>query len=115
MSKFEGPKVQDAREAAQKNADEFGNERESESSPDVVRQEQVAPSDEYLTTLEVAHRTRMSTSFFEKMRCAGGGPRYRKCGSSVRYRWLDVVSFMEGRQRGSTSDPGEDPDGGEGA
>jgi len=58
----------------------------------------------YLTTVEVAHRTGTSPSFWEKRRCAGTGPKYRKCGRLVRYYWPDVVEFMEARKRRSTSD-----------
>ena len=70
------------------------------------KQEQVSQEahEEYLTTKEVALRTRTSQSFWEKLRVAGGGPRFSKPARFVRYCWSDVAEFMESRSCRSTSE-----------
>ena len=60
-------------------------------------------SEEYLTTAEVAQKTRTSQSYWEKLRVAGGGPQYSKPARFVRYRWQDVAEFMESKSCNSTS------------
>ena len=59
--------------------------------------------DVYLTTNQVAVITRMSKSFWEKLRCSGEGPEYSKVGGCVRYRPQDVRDYMRARARSSTS------------
>lgn len=63
----------------------------------------IESSDEYLTTAEVARKTRTSQSYWEKLRVAGGGPQYSKPARFVRYRWQDVAEFMESKSCNSTS------------
>ena len=76
----------------------------------VSRQEEVSqePHEEYLTTNEVAQRTKTSRSFWEKLRVTGGGPEFQKCGHLVRYQWPEVVKFMNSKARRSTSDGAQD-------
>jgi len=59
--------------------------------------------DAYLTTDQVASMMQMSKSFWEKLRCRGGGPEYVKVGGRVRYHPQDVRDFMRARVRSSTS------------
>lgn len=60
----------------------------------------------YLTTEQVAIATGLSPSYWEKLRVAGGGPLYSKCGSSVRYHPNDIAQFMAIRRQTSTSQIG---------
>ena len=64
--------------------------------------------DEYLTTAEIAQKTRTSQSYWEKLRVGGGGPRYRMCGRFVRYLWLVVAEYIEFKTCWSTSDNQEE-------
>ena len=45
-----------------------------------------------------------SKSWFERARWAGEGPKYRKIGRSVRYLGADVIEWLNGQTRGSTSE-----------
>jgi predicted DNA-binding transcriptional regulator AlpA len=45
-----------------------------------------------------------STSWFERARWAGEGPKYRKIGRSVRYLGADVLEWLDAQTRGSTSE-----------
>lgn len=51
--------------------------------------------------------TGTSTSFLEKARCTGDGPRYVKIGRAVRYRFVDLDTWLESCARRSTSDRGQ--------
>lgn len=64
----------------------------------------IESSDEYLTTAEVARKTRTSQSYWEKLRVVGGGPRFSKPARFVRYRWQDVAEFMDSKTCNSTSE-----------
>ncbi len=61
----------------------------------------------FLTTEQVAIATGLSPSYWEKLRVAGGGPFYSKCGSCVRYHPRDIAEFMATRRQSSTSQNGE--------
>ena len=52
---------------------------------------------------EAAHLLRLSTRTLERLRGSGSGPRYVKCGRSVRYRLGDLTDWIEARVVGSTS------------
>jgi len=56
-----------------------------------------------LTTKKIAVQTQTSTSYWEKLRGKGGGPKYVKVGRSVRYRPDDIRDFMNSQVRASTS------------
>lgn len=59
-----------------------------------------------LTDIDLAERWNVSVRTIRKWRQAGGGPRFRKFGSAVRYSLADVEAFEEAAARTSTSDPG---------
>jgi hypothetical protein len=61
----------------------------------------------HLNEQQLAERFNVSVKTIRKWRLSGGGPRYRKFGSAVRYALADVETFEEGCARKSTSDPGE--------
>jgi hypothetical protein len=61
------------------------------------------PSARLLTPEETADFLHCSTSALAKWRCAGCGPRYALIGSRVRYRFADIVAFVDNRARTSTS------------
>ena len=52
---------------------------------------------------ETAAFLRVGRSTLAKMRLAGSGPTYLKVGRMVTYRREDVVAWIEGRRRQSTS------------
>lgn len=65
----------------------------------------MAESDILYTTEELAEIIRVSTSTLNKWRVAGQrGPRFIKCGASVRYRKSDVEAFLSENARRSTSE-----------
>ena len=59
---------------------------------------------EYLKRCEVAAKTGLSQSLFEKLAVIGGGPPYIRVGRAVRYRWPDVEAWLISRAAGSTSE-----------
>ena len=61
-------------------------------------------ADILLTTIEVAERLRVSTSFLAKARVTGIGPRFIKVGRSCRYRISDLESYERSHARTSTSE-----------
>lgn len=63
--------------------------------------------EELFTVEEIARRLKLSVSCLNKWRILGGGPRFRKCGKSVRYTWSDVLAWLDEQSRASTSDTGE--------
>jgi hypothetical protein len=60
--------------------------------------------DELLDAKEAALTLRVSTSTLAKLRVAGGGPGYVKIGRRVFYRREDLINFLRGRRRFSTSE-----------
>lgn len=46
------------------------------------------------------------TSWFERTRWSGTGPKFIKIGRSVRYRGVDVLTWLESQTRSSTADQG---------
>ena len=53
------------------------------------------PLKNWYCTKELAHYTDLSASFFEKLRCYGGGPPFYKIGRNVRYQIEDVDAWLE--------------------
>jgi predicted DNA-binding transcriptional regulator AlpA len=64
------------------------------------------PVSDIIDTGELARRTGTGVSTWAKRRLTGDTPPYLKLGRTVRYRWEDVLAWLEGRSRRSTSDAG---------
>lgn len=62
--------------------------------------------DEIITTEELARRTGTGVTTWAKRRMVGEphSPPFLKLGRTVRYRWSDVVAWLDTRQRKSTSE-----------
>ena len=59
----------------------------------------------FFSTKEVAKQTGNSTSYYEKLRCRGGGPRFIRIGRCIRYKESDLIAWLEQHPaRRSTSD-----------
>ncbi len=54
---------------------------------------------------EAAALLKLSTRSMERMRLTGAGPRFVRCGYSVRYRVEDLEAWVAARIVGSTSEP----------
>jgi hypothetical protein len=61
-----------------------------------------------LTNSEAARYVRVSTSFLNKRRCSGGGPRFVRMGRRVGYLIDDLDHWLQEQRRRSTSDNGTD-------
>ena len=59
----------------------------------------------FLTTDQAAHYVGLSRRTLEKMRTAGGGPRFRKHGRYVRYHIDDLDAWSAEHGKTSTSEP----------
>jgi hypothetical protein len=57
-----------------------------------------------LNQREAALELHLSERTLERLRVAGGGPRFLKAGAAVRYRELDLRSWIEARLINSTSE-----------
>jgi excisionase family DNA binding protein len=57
-----------------------------------------------LTQAEAARLLRLSERTLERLRVAGGGPKFVKAGRSVRYRQCDLDAWIEARVVNSTSE-----------
>ena len=57
-----------------------------------------------LNQREAALELRLSERTLERLRVCGGGPRFLKAGAAVRYRELDLKSWIEARLVNSTSE-----------
>ena len=55
---------------------------------------------------EAAQLLCVSFRTLQAWRVRGGGPRFCKIGRAVRYRRRDLMTWVEGRARSNTSDPG---------
>lgn len=60
----------------------------------------------YLTEQQVSERLNVKLATLRKWRLKGGGPRFRKFGSAVRYALVDLETFEDAASRTSTSDLG---------
>jgi hypothetical protein len=57
----------------------------------------------YLTETEVAHELKVSVKLMQKWRGEGGGPRFHKFGSTVRYARIELAAFEDAHIRTNTS------------
>jgi predicted DNA-binding transcriptional regulator AlpA len=57
-----------------------------------------------LNQREAAMSLRLSERTLERLRVAGGGPRFLKAGKAVRYREVDLERWIEARLFNSTSE-----------
>ena len=63
--------------------------------------------DDLLTDQQLQDPTGFSTSFWQARRLRGDGPTFIRISSrAVRYRWGDVLDWLESLRRTSTSDQG---------
>ena len=60
----------------------------------------------FLTTKQAAEYLRLSPRTLEGLRVKGGGPPFRKFGSRVVYKAVELENWADSRLRNSTSDPG---------
>ena len=60
----------------------------------------------FLNTAQAAFYVGLSRRTLEKMRTAGGGPRFRKHGRYVRYHIDDLNAWSLGQGKASTSETG---------
>lgn len=66
--------------------------------------------DEHISTKDLASRTGTSPRLWDGYRCKGGGPQYfRISARCVRYRWGDVVDWMNARRFANTTQNSLDP------
>jgi hypothetical protein len=61
-------------------------------------------STKYTNTRGAAVHLACSTSYLEKCRITGAGPRFLKIGKAVRYKLADLDAFAEARAHESTSE-----------
>lgn len=65
----------------------------------------IPDKDEVITPDELVKLTKMSKDFWSRCRVEGDSPLYiRMSATAIRYRWGDVVDWMEQRKCKSTSD-----------
>lgn len=62
----------------------------------------------FLTTKESAELLNLRPSTLEAWRCRGGGPRYVRMGSAIRYRMEDLETFVEASLEQNTAGRGRD-------
>jgi excisionase family DNA binding protein len=60
-----------------------------------------------LTQSECAELLRLSERTLERLRVSGLGPKFVRCGRSIRYRVADLEAWIASRVVTSTSQPGE--------
>ena len=61
--------------------------------------------DALLTTVEAARLLRLSARSLERLRTTGAGPVFCTLGRAIRYRRRDLLDWIEGSARRSTSEP----------
>ncbi|WP_137390339.1 helix-turn-helix transcriptional regulator [Rhodoligotrophos defluvii] len=71
---------------------------------EIIRAANAKKGSPFLDTAQAAHYVGLSRRTLEKMRVAGGGPRFRKHGRYVRYHIADLDDWSAARARRSTSD-----------
>ncbi|PCI42905.1 MAG: hypothetical protein COB49_13065 [Alphaproteobacteria bacterium] len=62
------------------------------------------PINEYIDTNQLAERTSIAVSTWTKHRLRGSGPAFKKVGRRCIYDWQEVVKWLDGQTRLSTSD-----------
>jgi excisionase family DNA binding protein len=73
---------------------------------EIIRAANAKKGSPFLNTDQAAHYVGLSRRTLEKMRTAGGGPRYRKHGRYVRYHIADLDEWSAEHLKTSTSEPG---------
>jgi predicted DNA-binding transcriptional regulator AlpA len=58
----------------------------------------------FFSPRQLANKLDISEPTLARMRCHGSGPRYKKLGRSVKYRWSDVEQWLAECERQSTSE-----------
>ncbi len=76
---------------------------------EIVRAANAKKGSPFLNTDQAAHYVGLSRRTLEKMRTAGGGPRFRKHGRYVRYHIDDLDEWSAEHIKTSTSEPGRQP------
>ena len=76
---------------------------------EIVRAANAKKGSPFLNTDQAAHYVSLSRRTLEKMRSAGGGPRFRKHGRYVRYHINDLEEWSAGHLKTSTSVPDYQP------
>lgn len=71
---------------------------------EIIRAANAKKGSPFLDTAQAAHYVSLSRRTLEKMRVAGGGPKFRKHGRYVRYHIDDLDDWSAARARRSTSD-----------
>jgi excisionase family DNA binding protein len=71
---------------------------------EIIRAANAKKGSPFLDTAQAAHYVGLSRRTLEKMRVAGGGPKFRKHGRYVRYHIADLDDWSAARARRSTSD-----------
>lgn len=64
-------------------------------------------SDDLLTTAELAIFLGNSDKTLNNWRCQGEGPDFTRIGRRIKYRFADVLKYLEENKRASTSDEGQ--------
>lgn len=59
---------------------------------------------ELMNTKQAAEYLQLSKPHLDRLRLAGGGPRFAKIGKGVRYRKVDLDAWVESRLVSSTSE-----------
>ena len=72
---------------------------------EIVRAANAKKGSPFLNTDQAAHYVGLSRRTLEKMRTAGGGPRFRKHGRNVRYHIDDLDEWSAEHLKTSTSEP----------
>jgi excisionase family DNA binding protein len=72
---------------------------------EIVRAANAKKGSPFLNTDQAAHYVGLSRRTLEKMRTAGGGPRFRKHGRYVRYHIDDLDGWSAEHGKASTSEP----------
>jgi len=80
-----------------------GRRPKRERQTNHATQRDYQPND-LLTAEEAGAVLQISAKTLANMRCTGNGPTYRKIGGRIRYRYADLLSFIEDKRRDSTSE-----------
>lgn len=63
----------------------------------------MTPLQHHLTERDLAARWHLTVKAIQAKRARGGGPRYLKLGSAVRYRLADIEAYEAAQTRSNTS------------
>jgi hypothetical protein len=62
-----------------------------------------------LNIVEAAESLKVSPAYLEKLRSAGGGPRFVKMGTRIAYDPADLAAWVEALKHETTAEPGSQP------